>query len=89
MAIPKKGKKPHPQSDESWFRKALRQRVKIEPVIGHLTSDHRMSRCRYKGAFGDTVNVVWATVAWNTKKIVRLHRLKEEKRAVRKMKQAT
>ncbi len=51
----------------------MKQRVKIEPVIGHLKSDHRMNRCRYKGAAGDTVNVVWATLAWNMKKIVQLH----------------
>jgi IS5 family transposase len=88
VAIPKKGKTPHPKSRESWFRKALKQRVKIEPVIGHLKCDHRMNRCRYKGAAGDTVNVVWATLAWNTKKIVHLHRQKEEKQALREMKRA-
>jgi IS5 family transposase len=88
VAIPKKGKTPHPDSDESWFKKALKQRVKIEPVIGHLKSDHRMNRCRYKGAVGDTINVVWATLAWNTKKIVNLHRQKEEKQALREMKRA-
>jgi len=88
VAIPKKGKTPHPKSRESWFRKALKQRVKIEPVIGHLKCDHRMNRCRYKGAAGDTVNVAWATLAWNTKKIVHLHRQKEEKQALREMKRA-
>lgn len=88
VAIPKKGKTPHPDSDESWFKKALKQRVKIEPVIGHLKSDHRMNRCRYKGAVGDTINVVWATLAWNTKKVVHLHRQKEEKQALREMKRA-
>lgn len=88
MAIPKKGKTPHPDSKESWFRKALKQRVKIEPIIGHLKCDHRMNRCRYKGAAGDTVNVVWATLAWNTKKIVHLHRQREEKQALREMKRA-
>jgi IS5 family transposase len=88
LAIPKKGKTPHPDAEESWFRKALKQRVKIEPVIGHLKSDHRMNRCRYRGAIGDTINVVWATLAWNTKKIVHLHRLKEEKQTLRQMRQA-
>ena len=48
IAIPKKGKKPHPDSGKSWFRKSLKQRVKIEPIIGHLKSDHRMDRCRYR-----------------------------------------
>jgi IS5 family transposase len=88
IAIPKKGKAPHPDSEASWFRKALKQRVKIEPIIGHLKSDHRMNRCRYKGAAGDTVNVVWATLAWNTKKVVHLHRQKEEKQTLREMKRA-
>jgi len=88
IAIPKKGKAPHPDSKESWFRKALKQRVKIEPIIGHLKCDHRMNRCRYRGAAGDTVNVVWATLAWNTKKIVHLHRQRGEKQALREMKRA-
>lgn len=49
MAIPRKGKKPHPDHKAFWFHRALKQRVKIEPVIGHLKNDHRMSRCRYRG----------------------------------------
>jgi IS5 family transposase len=88
VAIPQKGKTPHPRSKERWFRQALKQRIKIEPVIGHLKCDHRMHRCRYKGAAGDTVNVVLATLAWNTKKIVHLHRKKEEKQTLREMKRA-
>jgi hypothetical protein len=35
-------------------------------------------RFRYRGKAGDTVNVVWATLAWNTKKITQLARVKEE-----------
>jgi IS5 family transposase len=88
LAIPRKGKTPHPDSKHLWFRKALKQRVKIEPIIGHLKCDHRMNRCRYKGAAGDTANVVWAILAWNTKKVVHLHRQREEKQAQREMKRA-
>lgn len=88
LSIPKKGKKPHPESKELWFKRGQKQRAKIEPVIGHLKSDHRMSRCRYKGAQGDTTNVVWAILAWNIKKITRLARQKEEKRATRGTKRA-
>jgi IS5 family transposase len=80
MAIPRKGKQPHPHSRTSWFQRARRRRVKLEPVIGHLKNDHRMNRCRYKGTVGGTANVVWATLAWNTKKTTFLHRLKEGKR---------
>ena len=88
VAIPKKGKHPHPDSDKPWFKKALKQRAKIEPVIGHLKNDHRMNRCRYKGDSGDTANVVWATLAWNTKKITQLHRKKVEKQNQRAIKRA-
>jgi len=51
----------------------------MEPVIGHLKNDHQMNRCRYEGVVGDTANVVWATLAWNVKKITYLHRLKQAK----------
>ncbi len=88
VAIPKKGKHPHPDSDKPWFKRALKQRSKIEPIIGHLKNDHRMNRCRYKGTAGDTANVVWATLAWNTKKITQLHRNKVEKHNQRTIKRA-
>lgn len=88
LAVPKKGRKPHPDSEKTWFRKALKRRVKIEPVISHLKNDHRMNRCRYKGVFGDTVNVVWATLAWNTKKIISLNRTKSQKDDLKRLKRA-
>jgi len=78
LSIPKKGKHPHPNSEACWFKQSQKQRAKIEPVIGHLKSDHRMGRCRYKGASGDTANVVWAALAWNTKKITSLHKQREK-----------
>jgi hypothetical protein len=83
---PEKGEDAHPDSGETWFRKALRKRTAIEPVIGHLKNDHRMNRCRYKGIQGDTANVTWAALAWNTKKIVQLAAEKEEKEHKRQRK---
>ena len=80
LAIPRKGKRQHPDRRAPWFRRAIRRRVAVEPVIGHLKQDHRMNRCRYKGWVGDTANVAWASLAWNTKKLVFLSWLKEEKR---------
>jgi IS5 family transposase len=88
LSIPKKGKKPHPESEQAWFKRGQRQRAKIEPLIGHLKNDHRLNRCRYKGSQGDTTNVVWSTLAWNTKKISRLARQKEQKRTTRRTKRA-
>lgn len=83
LAVPRRGKQRHPHRLASWFRRAVRRRAAIEPVIGHLKQDHRMNRCRYKGWVGDTANVLWASLAWNTKKVVFLSWLKEEKRALK------
>jgi len=88
VAIPRRGKRPHPHQQAGWFRRALRRRVKIEPVISHLKNDHRLSRCRYKGRAGDTANVVWASVAWNTKKVTFLSWLKAQKQAQSKVRLA-
>lgn len=62
MAIALKGKSRHPHSQSSWFQRACKRRVKMEPVIGHLKNDHRMTRCPHHGVWEDTVNVVWATL---------------------------
>ena len=86
LAIAKKGKTPHRNSDAPWFKQALKQRVKIEPVIGHLKADHRMDRCRYKGPEGDTTNVVWAAAAWNMRKVTKIHAAKQAKAEKRKVK---
>lgn len=89
LAIPRKGKSRHPDHRKSWFKEAQKRRVKIEPIIGHLKHDHRMGRCRYKGKAGDSANVLWATLAWNTKKIVSLHGRWEEKHNRREQRVAT
>jgi len=68
VAIPTKGKKPHPQKETSWFKRLQRQRAKIEPIIGHLKADHGMDRCRYRGFEGDQINVSMASIAWNLRK---------------------
>jgi IS5 family transposase len=86
LAIPKKGKRPHRDSEQPWFKRALKQRVKIEPVIGHLKADHRLGCCRYKGPPGDTANVVWAAAAWNMRKVTKIHAVKQKKAHKRKTK---
>jgi len=49
-------------------RKRNGRRAAIEPVIGHLKSDHRMARCFLKGAEGAGLNLALAAAAWNIKK---------------------
>lgn len=68
VALPSRGKRRRPEERKPYFKRLLRKRVIIEPIISHLKSDHRMGRCRYKGFVGDQINVAWAVMAWNTKK---------------------
>jgi hypothetical protein len=45
-----------------------KRRAVIEPIIGHLKSDFRLSRNLLKGQVGDEINVLMAACAWNLKK---------------------
>ncbi len=49
-------------------RALFRKRAAIEPIIGHLKSDHRLNRNFYKGLFGDAINVMLAAAAFNFKR---------------------
>ncbi len=53
-------------------RKRCRRRAAIEPIIGHLKSDFRLTRNFLKGAIGDLINVLMAACAWNLNKWLRL-----------------
>ena len=46
-------------------RKEFCKRAGIEPVIGHLKSDHRMMRNYLKGTLGDAINTLMAAAAYN------------------------
>lgn len=51
-------------------KKYFRKRAGIEPVIGHLKADHRLSRNFYKGVFGDNINVMLAAAGFNFKRMI-------------------
>jgi IS5 family transposase len=53
------------------LRKRRRRRAAVEPVIGHMKSDHRMGRCFLKGLLGDAVNAVLAAAGMNFRKLLR------------------
>lgn len=53
-------------------RKQLRRRQAIEPIIGHLKSDHRMDRCHLKGEIGDRLHVVLCAAGYNIKWLLRM-----------------
>jgi IS5 family transposase len=52
-------------------RRWLKRRQAIEPVIGHLKSDHRMSRCWLKGEVGDAINAVLSAAGYNLRWLLR------------------
>lgn len=54
-------------------RQKFRRRAAIEPIIGHLKSDHRMARNFLKGFKGDEVNLLLASSAFNLKKWMKLY----------------
>lgn len=49
-------------------RVLCRRRAAIEPIIGHLKHDYRLSRNWLKGSEGDTINLHMAACAWNLRK---------------------
>jgi len=49
----------------------MRRRAAIEPVIGHMKSDHRMGRNRLKGRHGDRANAVLAAAGYNFSLLLR------------------
>jgi len=53
------------------LKKQFSRRVAIEPVIGHLKSDHRMKRNFCKGITGDSINVKLSAAAYNFKRMMR------------------
>jgi IS5 family transposase len=52
-------------------RKRCRRRAAIEPIIGHLKADFRLTRNFLKGTVGDSINLLMAACAWNMAKWMR------------------
>ena len=53
-------------------RKQLKRRQAIEPIIGHLKTDHRMDRCHLKGEIGDRLHAVLCAAGYNIRWLLRL-----------------
>ena len=56
------------------LRKGFKRRAAIEPKIGHLKQDHRLSRNFYKGIKGDNNNVMLAAAAMNFKRMMNIYK---------------
>jgi IS5 family transposase len=72
IEIPESGKGPKTEHEKRKARERFRRRAAIEPIIGHLKSDHRMMRNYLKGRIGDSVNLFMACAAFNFRKFIRL-----------------
>ena len=58
-------------------RRHHRRRAAIEPIIGHLKSDHRAARNFLKGQIGDSMNFIMAAAGFNFRKLmVKLQQIK-------------
>lgn len=53
-------------------RQQLKRRQAIEPIIGHLKTDHRMDRCPLKGEGGDRLHAVLCAAGYNIKWLLRM-----------------
>ncbi|WP_299948207.1 transposase [uncultured Microbulbifer sp.] len=68
IVLPKPALKKGNRYQQEKKRKKCRRRAAIEPLIGHLKSDFRLSRNFLKGSVGDAINLLMAACAWNLKK---------------------
>ena len=75
--IPKPPLKKDSEYQKRKKRKHFRRRAAIEPIIGHLKSDHRVARNFLKGQTGDAINFIMAAAGFNFRKLMK--KLKENK----------
>ena len=76
ITIPKQLPKSSSRYQIQKIRKLFRARAGIEPVIGHLKQDHRMTRNYLLDPEGDRLNTILAAAGFNLRKM--LQRLKAE-----------
>ena len=66
-----------PKAKDTYYQKRKKhklfcKRAGIEPTIGHLKEDYRLSRNFYKGVKGDAINLLLAAAAYNFKRAMRV-----------------
>lgn len=70
ITVPDKPGKQRTAYQKQKLRNAFKRRAAIEPKIGHLKQDHRLSRNFYKGIKGDNINVMLAAAGMNFKRML-------------------
>jgi transposase, IS5 family len=71
IRIPCKPKKDATNYEKQKARRFFKARAGIEPVIGHVKHDHRMSRNYLSGTQGDMINTLLAAAGFNMMKMLR------------------
>jgi IS5 family transposase len=74
IIIPDSPGKDRTSYEKQKLRKGFKRRAAIEPKIGHLKQDHRLSRNFYKGIKGDNNNVMLAAAAMNFKRMMNIYK---------------
>ena len=75
IVIPDKPGKQRTPYQKQKLRNGFKRRAAIEPKIGHLKQDHRLSRNFYKGIIGDNINVMLAAAGMNFKRMINKWRI--------------
>jgi IS5 family transposase len=74
IIIPDAPAKQRTSYQKQQLRQSFKRRAAIEPRIGHLKQDHRLSRNFYKGIKGDNNNVMLAAAAMNFKRMMNIYK---------------
>ena len=57
------------------IKREMRRRAAVEPVIGHIKNEHRMSRNYLAGTHGDAINAILAAAGYNFRHLLTWLRL--------------
>ena len=70
ILIPSPPKKSMSYYQQKKLSNAHKKRAGIEPIIGHIKTDHRLNRNFYKGVVGDNINIMLAASGFNFKRMM-------------------
>lgn len=70
ILIPTTPKKTLSYYQRKKISEAHKKRAAIEPIIGHIKTDHRLNRNFYKGVIGDNINIMLAAAGFNFKRMM-------------------
>jgi IS5 family transposase len=70
IMIPSPPKKSLSYYQRKKLSEAHKKRAAIEPIIGHIKSDHRLNRNFHKGIVGDNINIMLAAAGFNFKRMI-------------------